>query len=73
MPEAANLYAPDGYQYGLRYHDGSIATPFTGSTQRRRAEEEAQDNRRCFPRDEISVVRRARGSSVWEPLERKTC
>ena len=73
MPESANLYAPDGYRYGVRYHDGSIATLFTGSTQRRRAEEKAQDVRHRFPGDEISVVRRARGSSIWEPLERKTC
>jgi hypothetical protein len=35
-------FAPDGYQYGVRFNDGSVATGWNGSTARQRAEEEAR-------------------------------
>lgn len=39
---APNYCAPDGYRYGVMFHDGSVADWWNGRTQRERAEEHAR-------------------------------
>lgn len=43
--------APDGFQYGVRFQDGSVASPWNGSTQRTRAE--------------VALVRLAEAHEAW--------
>jgi hypothetical protein len=61
------LYAPDGYQYGVRFNDGSVMAPWNGATQQERAREELAECRKLFPNDRLDLVRRVRGGE-WETV-----
>ena len=50
--------APDGYQYGVRYADGSVAHGWNGRTQLDRAQEHIFYLRKVFGGNEYSLVRR---------------
>lgn len=72
MPEVSNLYALDGFQYGVRYGDGSISLTYRGSTQLQRCVERVARLKALYPRDTFHVVRRARGTTDWITLG-ETC
>lgn len=62
--------APDGYQYGVRFGDGSVSAKWNGRTQRARAEADAarivaDQMARVGRHDPIVPVRRRRGGP-WE-------
>jgi hypothetical protein len=57
--------APDGYQYGVRFNDGAVTARWNGSTQRQRAEAEAERLAVEYAPDNIVAVRRRPGSE-WE-------
>jgi len=73
--QPANFYAPDGYRYGVRFRDGSVADWWNGRTQLQRARE-ARDRwvrraltgqfARLYRSGDHLVVRQAQGSAVWE-------
>lgn len=65
-PADPNLYAPDGYRYGIRLADGSVIARWNGRTQLARAREEWEECRRLFPNDRITLVRRARDGEWYE-------
>ena len=61
-----NLTAPDGYQYGVRFEsDGTVASRWTGRTQRERAQAERDRLSDAFAPDRFTLVRRVPGSG-WE-------
>lgn len=39
LSHADSRFDADGYQYGVRFHDGSVKSTWNGRTQRQRAEE----------------------------------
>jgi uncharacterized protein YodC (DUF2158 family) len=41
VSQPSNYYAPDGFRYGMRFRDGSVAEWWNGRTQRARAFEAA--------------------------------
>lgn len=57
--------APDGYQYGVRFNDGSIRDSWNGRTQRERAIAELVRLRAEYPRDDMALVRRAGRAAPW--------
>jgi hypothetical protein len=64
----------EGYQYGVRFSDGGVASHWNGSTQRQRAEEylarifeRYADNPRFDP-SRYAVVRHRQGEP-WSPVE----
>ena len=59
--------APDGYQYGVRFMDGSVAARWNGRTQRQRAEEYLAYLREEYSPDRFSLVRR-RPDGPWEAV-----
>jgi hypothetical protein len=65
MEKKGNTTAPDGYQYGVMFSDGSVAMRWTGSTQRARAQEYADKAAEAYPDYEIGLVRRKPGKN-WE-------
>jgi hypothetical protein len=61
--------APDGYQYGVRFGDGSIRDCWNGYSQRRRATDELARLRAEYPRDNMALVRRAGRDAPWETVD----
>ena len=62
---ADNYYAPDGYRYGVMYHDGSVSSRWNGATQRQQAERQAAEDARTYHPDDITLVRHESGGA-WE-------
>lgn len=60
--------APDGYQYGVMFSDGSVWDRWNGRTQRERAAATAAILRDQYPPDNITLARRLPGQS-WERVE----
>lgn len=60
----------DGWQYGVRFRDGSVAARWNGRTQQQRAEEYALALAARYPgeaaRGGFEVVRRAGRAGAWE-------
>lgn len=67
----SNRFAPDGFQYGVRFHDGSVSHQWTGRTQRKRAEEELAYLRDEYKRDTFALVRRGGTTWPWEAVDEK--
>lgn len=59
------MFGPDGFHYGVRFGDGSVADRWNGSTQERRAREYLAELRAEYPRTAFDLVRCRRGGS-WE-------
>ena len=59
--------APDGFQYGVMFVDGSVRHDWNGSTQRWRAEEFLRHLRKEYKQDgpKLNLVRRRGISGMW--------
>lgn len=55
------------WQYGVMFHDGSVARRWNGHTQEQRAREELARCKAEYPGDNIRLVRRLIGP--WEQVE----
>lgn len=79
---ASNYLAPDGFRYGIRFRDGSVASWWNGRTQRRRVFDAIEEwraralagpfARNYLPNDHL-VVRRRSPDDPWEVVEAVTC
>ena len=58
MPKRTCIPAPDGYQYGVRYRDGSIAHGWNGRTQLDRAQEHIFVHAKIYGGARLTLVRR---------------
>lgn len=65
MSHADARFDDDGWQYGIRFGDGSIKDSFNGSTQRQRAKDEVNLMNAMYAPDRHVLVRRRRGGE-WE-------
>lgn len=66
MSRKLNLFAPDGYRYGVRFEsDGTVASPWNGHTQREQAQAEHDRLTRVYAPDRFTLVRRLPGAD-WE-------
>ena len=73
MGHADAMFAPDGYQYGVRFTDGSVMHRWNGRTQREHVEREAarwmaQAREHGNTWDQIDPVRRLPGEK-WHTYE----
>jgi len=60
-------FKPDGYHYGVRFSDGSVAAYWNGYSQRERALDYRDMLRAEYPRDTFTLVRHRRGEP-WEAV-----
>lgn len=69
---ADSRIGPDGYQYGVRFHDGSVGARWNGRTQREQALSYLRWLRERYPRDAngYALVRRSAMDAEWEEPER---
>lgn len=63
-----NRVAPDGYEYGVMFNDGSVMHPWNGATMRDQARRAASRLARQYYPDNITLARRRPGDQ-WERVE----